>query len=126
MAKKRMVDGWLCWFWVDKDNVIQHFSSDRGRPPKGCKLVHADASVYKLRRGLDAPWLNSDGTTRLLAPAVPVVDVEPVKSIAGLAKGVEPDPEAKGYVETLRGDDSEDEDEETFWARVAAEEKAKK
>lgn len=79
MAKKRMVDGWLCWFWVDKDNVIQHFSSDRGRPPKGCKLVHADASVYKLRRGLDAPWLNSDGTTRLLAPAVPVVDVEPVK-----------------------------------------------
>lgn len=80
MARKRMVAGWPCWFWMDENGVIQQFNNQKAPPQsrKGWVLMHDDASLYDLAPGLEAPWLNHDGTTRLLMRPIPVNDVEPV------------------------------------------------
>lgn len=126
MAKKRMVAGWPCWFWMDADGVIQQFGDQKaprtGR--KGWVLKHDDASLYDLAEGLVAPWLNHDGTTRLLMRPIPVNDVEPVRA------GVEflADAPDGGHAP---GDDEESAEAKEFgdWAdleaEIEAEEKAK-
>lgn len=126
MAKKRMVTGWPCWFWMDADGVIQQFNDQKAPPRsrKGWVLHHDDASLYELAPGLAAPWMNHDGTTRLLLRPIPVNDIEPV-SLGELAKTVEPDPEAKAFAGALFGDEPELDEWAALDAEIEAEEKAK-